>query len=54
MKIVMTDEKLWEMAQAKAKTEYEAEYGSWEDADKEERSDWVFSIYLKLKAEQEG
>lgn len=51
---MMTDEKLWEMAQAKAKAEYEVEYGSWEDADKEERSDWVFSIYLKLKAEQEG
>ena len=50
---MMTDEKLWEIAQAQAKKEYEAEYGGWEDADKEERSDWVFSIYTRLKAEQE-
>lgn len=51
---MMTDDKLWEMAQAQAQKEYEAEYDSWEDADKHEREDWVFTIYLKLKAEQEG
>lgn len=50
---MMTDDKLWELAQEQAKKEYEEECGSWEDADKEERSDWVFSIYTRLKAEQE-
>lgn len=47
----MLDKKLWSIAQEQAKREYEKECGSWEDADKYEREDWVFSAYLKLKEE---
>lgn len=46
---MMVDEKLWEAAQKRAKMEYEKEYGCWEDADKYERQDLVFSEYMKLK-----
>lgn len=46
------DEKLWKKAQKQAKKEYEKEYGCWEDADKSEREDWVFSIYMQLKEEK--
>ena len=45
----MFDKKLWKAAQKQAKKEYEREYGDWEDADKYEREDWVFSAYMKLK-----
>ena len=40
---------LWDMAQEQAIKEYEEDYGSWEDADKYEREDYVFSAYMKLK-----
>ena len=46
-KITMAE--LWDMAQEQAIKEYEEDYGSWEDADKYEREDWVFSAYMKLK-----
>lgn len=45
----MIDEKLWKLAQEQAIKEYEEEYGCWEDVDKYEREDWVFSAYMKLK-----
>lgn len=45
----MFNEKLWKSAQEQAKKEYEKEYGCWDDADKYEREDWVFSVYMKLK-----
>ena len=45
----ITLEELWTMAQKQAIKEYEEDYGSWEDADKYEREDWVFSAYMKLK-----
>lgn len=45
----MFDEQLWKKAQKQAKKEYEKECGCWEDADKYERQDWVFSEYTKLK-----
>ena len=45
----ITMEELWTMAQKQAIKEYEEDYGSWEDADKYEREDWVFSAYMKLK-----
>lgn len=47
----MCDEKLWEMAREQAIKNYEEEYGCWEDADKYEREDWVFSAYMRLKEE---
>ena len=47
----MCDEKLWEMAREQAIKDYEKEHGSWEEADKYEREDWVFSAYMKLKEE---
>ena len=43
------EDKLWKLAQKKAKKNYEMEYGSWEEADKYEREDWVFYEYNKLK-----
>ena len=45
----MFDEKLWEKAQKQAIKEYEEICGCWEDADKYEREDWVFSRYMQLK-----
>ena len=41
---------LWKQAQEIAKENYEEEngLGSWEDADKYEREDWVFAEYDKL------
>lgn len=44
------NKELWEEVQEKAKELYEHEYGegSWEDADKYEREDWVFSILETL------
>lgn len=42
----MTDKELWEIAQEQAIKEYE---GNWEDADKYEREDCVFSKYIELK-----
>lgn len=49
----MTDKELCKLAREQAKKEYEKENGSWEDADKEEREDWVFSVYMKLREEQD-
>ena len=48
----MLDEELWKAAQEQAKKEYEKECGCWDDADKYEREDWVFSAYIKLKEEK--
>ena len=49
---MMTDEKLWKQAQELAAKEYEAENCEpWEDTDKYEREDWIFSVYTRLKAE---
>lgn len=45
----ITFKELWAMAQEQAIKEYEEEYGSWENADKYEREDCVFSRYMKLK-----
>ena len=45
----MSDQELWKLAQEQAIKEYEEGYGNWEDADKYEREDWVFSAYMKLK-----
>ena len=44
---------LWVKAQELVREVYEEEYGvgSWSEADKYEREDWVFSAYLKLKEE---
>lgn len=50
----MFDEKLWKAAQKQAKKEYEEEYGDWEEADKYEREDWVFSRYMQLKDNTKG
>lgn len=47
----MFDKNLWKIAQEQAKTEYERECGCWDEADKYEREDWVFSAYAKLKEE---
>lgn len=46
---MMDDKKLWETAQRRAKKEYEKECGCWDEADKYERQDLVFSEYMKLK-----
>ena len=45
----MSDQELWKLAQEQAIKEYEEEYGSWDNADKYEREDCVFSAYMKLK-----
>lgn len=45
------DKTLWEKAQEIAAKEYKEEYVSWEDADKYEREDFVFSVYMRLKKE---
>lgn len=45
----MSDKELWEMAQEQAIKEYEEECGPWEDADKYEKEDWIFSTYINLK-----
>lgn len=45
----MSDQELWKLAQEQAIKEYEEEHGSWDDTDKYEREDWVFSAYMKLK-----
>lgn len=45
----VTDEELWKIARKKAIEEYEEEYGDWEEADKYEREDWVFSKYEEFK-----
>lgn len=47
----MLDDELWKKAQEQAKKEYEKEYGCWDEADKDERADWVFSAYINLKEE---
>ena len=45
----MFDEEFWQIAQKNAQIEYEKECDCWEDADKYERQDLVFSEYMKLK-----
>lgn len=50
----MLDKELWEIAQKQAQKEYEKEYGCWDEADKDERADWVFSAYMKLKDNAKG
>ena len=45
----ITVAELWDIAHEQAVKEYEEEYGSWEDADKYEREDCVFAVYMKLK-----
>lgn len=45
----MSEQELWKLAQEQAIKEYEEEHGSWDDAGKYEREDWVFSAYMKLK-----
>lgn len=45
----MNDKELWKLAQQKAKEEYEENWGSWEEADKYEREDFVWAAYEKLK-----
>jgi hypothetical protein len=52
MKIMMTDNELWELARKQAIKEYEEECGSWEEADKYEKEDWVFNAYMKLKEKE--
>lgn len=52
MKIMMTNNKLWELAREQAIKEYEEEYGSWEEIDKYAKEDWVWSIYMKLKEKE--
>ena len=47
----MFDEELWTKAQEQARQEYEETEGDWEEADKYEKQDWVFSAYMKLKEE---
>lgn len=49
----MLDENLWKIAREQAIKEYEESHGFWEDADKYEREDWVFSTYMKLKSNME-
>lgn len=39
---------LWGLAQQQAIKEYEENFGSWEDADKYEREDYVWGAYEKL------
>lgn len=46
---IMSDEKLWKIAQEQAMKEYEEEHSNWEEADKYAREDWVFSTYMRLK-----
>ena len=45
----MSDQELWKLAQEQAIKEYEEAYSNWENADKYEREDWVFSAYMKMK-----
>ena len=42
---------LWDIARQDAKERYEEEYGggSWEEADKYEREDYVWGSYHKIK-----
>ena len=45
----MTEKELLELAQEKAKEEYEEDTGEcWDEADKYEREDYVFSAYMTL------
>lgn len=45
----MTEMELWEKARKQAIKNYEEAGDCWEDADKYEREDWVWSAYLELK-----
>lgn len=49
----MNDRELWKLTQQQAKEEYEKEFGegSWEEADKYEREDYVFAKFFELKGE---
>ena len=47
-----TEVELWRKAREIAQAEYEEENGtSWNEADKYEREDWIWSAYEKLKGE---
>ena len=50
-RMAMSDAELWTKAQEQARQEYEEIEGDWEEADKYEKQDWVFSAYMKLKEE---
>lgn len=52
MRTMTTDNELWALAREQAIKEYEKECGSWEEADKYEKEDWVFSAYMKLKEKE--
>ena len=43
---------IWAEAQHRAQIEYEEELGNWDEADKYEREDFVFTAYLKIKEER--
>lgn len=49
----LNERELWEIARFRAKKEYEENYGDWEEADKYEREDYVWSAYKEIKAEKE-
>lgn len=42
---------LWEVARERSKKNYESQYGegSWEEAERYEREDWVFSRYFAME-----
>ena len=52
----MDEKKLLKQAQANAKEAYESEYGagSWDEADKYEREDWVYTEYERLSKVKEN
>jgi hypothetical protein len=52
----MSDKELWEQAREQAIEEYEEEYGggSWEEADKYEKEDYVWWAYEKIMNKQKG
>lgn len=48
----MDDKEILELAQEIARAEYEEENGtSWDEADKYEREDWVWSVFERLKGD---
>ena len=51
-KFTERDIELWHKARELAKEEYEKNYGDWEEADKYEREDYVWSAFERLKGEQ--
>lgn len=47
----VSDDEILALARIKAKERYEEEFGSWEDADKYAKEDYVFAEYKKLKGD---